>query len=157
MLTPPVSAGLLVGVTRMFVLDLVESLSLTARQPVLLESDLASMQEAFLTSTTREIVPVVRVGAQDIGDGRPGPVTRRLMAAFTAAVPTVSSSPAPARPANHRLPGRPAQTPAAASGPQVPTGSSAYSVIGGHAHIRLRSPYGLSMRPTLGHTFWLRR
>ena len=40
---------------------------------MLLEDDLTSVQEAFLTSTTREIVPVVRIGACTIGDGRPGP------------------------------------------------------------------------------------
>jgi branched-chain amino acid aminotransferase len=85
-LTPPIEAGLLVGVTRMFVLELAESEGVPALQPVLHEADLASMQEAFLTSTTREIVPVVRIGDQAIGDGRPGPVTRQLMTAFAAEV-----------------------------------------------------------------------
>lgn len=87
-LTPPVEAGLLVGVTRMFVLELARALGVPVLQPVLLENDLPSMQEAFLTSTTREIVPVVRIGQQTIAAGRPGPVTQRLMAAFTAAVPS---------------------------------------------------------------------
>jgi branched-chain amino acid aminotransferase len=87
LLTPPVDAGLLVGVTRGFVLELAARLDLRTDEPVLREDDLASMQEAFLTSTTREIVPVVRIGTQTIGDGAPGPVTHRLMAAFTAAVP----------------------------------------------------------------------
>ncbi len=87
LLTPPADAGLLVGVTRGFVLELAARLGLRAEQRVLREEDLASMQEAFLTSTTREIVPVVRIGEHVVGDGTPGPVTRRLMAAFTAAVP----------------------------------------------------------------------
>ena len=87
LLTPPVSAGLLVGVTRGFVLELAAASGQRAEQRVLFEEDLASMQEAFLTSTTREIVPVVRVGSRTIGDGRPGAVTRHLMDAFTAGVP----------------------------------------------------------------------
>jgi branched-chain amino acid aminotransferase len=88
LLTPPISAGLLVGVTRGFVLECAAALGVPAEERVLHETDLASVQESFLTSTTREIVPVVRIGAQTIGDGAPGPVTRRLMAAFAAAVPS---------------------------------------------------------------------
>lgn len=87
LLTPPVDAGLLVGVTRGFVLELAARLGLRADQGVLHDTDLPSMQEAFLTSTTREIVPVVGIGTQQIGDGAPGPVTRRLIDAFKAAVP----------------------------------------------------------------------
>ncbi len=88
LLTPPTSAGLLVGVTRGFVLECAADLGVPAEECVLHETDLASAQESFLTSTTREIVPVVRIGAQTIGDGAPGPVTRRLMTAFAAAVPS---------------------------------------------------------------------
>jgi D-alanine transaminase len=40
--------------------------------------------EAFLTSTSRHVLPLVRIDGQPIGDGRPGPVTRRLHAAFEA-------------------------------------------------------------------------
>lgn len=87
LLTPPATAGLLVGVTRGFVLELAARLGLRASEATLHEDDLARADEAFLTSTTREIVPVVRVGQQTIGDGAPGIVTRRLMAAFAAAVP----------------------------------------------------------------------
>lgn len=87
LLTPPVTAGLLVGVTRAFVLDLARRLGLDVDEPVLTEDELPGMDEAFLTSTTREIVPVVRVGSRVIGTGRPGPVTRQLMAAFAEAVP----------------------------------------------------------------------
>jgi branched-chain amino acid aminotransferase len=87
LLTPPVDAGLLVGVTRGFVLELAAASGRPVEQRVLFEEDLASMQEAFLTSTTREIVPVVRIGTHAIGDGRPGAVTRQLMDAFTASVP----------------------------------------------------------------------
>ena len=76
------------GVTRAFVLELAAQLELRAEERVLREADLASVDEAFLTSTTREIVPVVHVGTQTIGSGVPGPVTQRLMAAFRIAVPS---------------------------------------------------------------------
>jgi branched-chain amino acid aminotransferase len=86
LLTPPVDAGLLVGVTRAYVLGLAAVLQRPAVEQVLVEGDLESVEEAFLTSTTREIVPVVRIGERPIGDGRPGAVTRQLMDAFTAGV-----------------------------------------------------------------------
>ncbi len=86
--TPPVDAGLLVGITRQFVLRLASQEGIRAEERALFEPDLASVDEAFITSTTREIVPVVQVGSYTIGSGAPGPVTRRLMAAFTAAIPS---------------------------------------------------------------------
>jgi branched-chain amino acid aminotransferase len=80
--TPPLDAGLLAGVTRAFVLDLAASQGIPVREEALVEADLSTADEAFLTSTTREIVPVVRVDELVIGDGRPGPITRQLMASF---------------------------------------------------------------------------
>lgn len=87
-LTPPIDAGLLVGVTRGFVLQLAATLRVPAEERVLREEDLASMSEAFLTSTTREIVPVVQIGPYVIGRGMPGPITGRLVDAFAAAIPS---------------------------------------------------------------------
>jgi branched-chain amino acid aminotransferase len=80
--TAPLDAGLLAGVTRAFVLELGRALGYRTREEALFEEDLASADEAFLTSTTREIVPVVRVDTQTIGAGVPGPITRALMAEF---------------------------------------------------------------------------
>jgi branched-chain amino acid aminotransferase len=80
--TAPLDAGLLAGVTRAFVLDLARGLGYRTREEALFEEDLASADEAFLTSTTREIVPVVRVDTQTIGAGVPGPITRALIAEF---------------------------------------------------------------------------
>jgi len=80
--TAPLDAGLLAGVTRAYVLDLARALGYRTREEALFEEDLASADEAFLTSTTREIVPVVRVDSQTIGAGAPGPITRALMAEF---------------------------------------------------------------------------
>jgi branched-chain amino acid aminotransferase len=80
--TAPLDAGLLAGVTRAFVLELGRALGYRTREEALFEEDLAGADEAFLTSTTREIVPVVRVDSQTIGTGVPGPITKALMAEF---------------------------------------------------------------------------
>jgi branched-chain amino acid aminotransferase len=91
--TPPLTAGLLAGVTRAFVLELARTLGVHAREETIEEEDLASADELFITSTTKEIVPVVAVDDLVIGDGVPGPITRKLRAAFaerTAAVEAAS-------------------------------------------------------------------
>jgi branched-chain amino acid aminotransferase len=80
--TPPLEAGLLAGITREFVLQLAASLNVPTREETLVEADLASADEMFLTSTTKEIVPVVRVDDLTIGTGRPGPITRALISEF---------------------------------------------------------------------------
>jgi D-alanine transaminase len=52
------------------------------REAVLKDEDLFGADEAFLTSTTREIVPIVQVDDRKIGSGTPGPVTRTLLEGF---------------------------------------------------------------------------
>ena len=79
-LTPPLDAGLLEGVTRNLLFEVGADAGVPVREAVLRETDLASVDELFITSTTREVVPVVRVGDHVIGSGSPGPVTRRLLA-----------------------------------------------------------------------------
>jgi branched-chain amino acid aminotransferase len=87
--TPPISAGLLAGVTRAFVLELAAKTGIRAFEETLRDEDIASAEEMFFTSTTREIVPVVRVDDRVVGTGRPGPVTLRLRAAFAEALRSV--------------------------------------------------------------------
>ncbi|MFI5076378.1 MAG: aminotransferase class IV [Vicinamibacteria bacterium] len=87
--TPPTTAGLLAGVTRAFVLELAAKTGIRALEETLREADVATADEMFFTSTTREIVPVVRVDDRVIGGGKPGPVTQRLRAAFAEALRTV--------------------------------------------------------------------
>jgi len=82
--TPPVGAGILVGITRQTVLELAAGLGLTVQEAPLRPSDLYQAQEVFITSTVREVVPVIRVEDVQIGDGRPGPITRRVHAAYRA-------------------------------------------------------------------------
>jgi branched-chain amino acid aminotransferase len=81
-LTPPLDAGLLPGITREFVFELGAERRIDVREAVLRDEDLFSADEAFLTSTTRELVPIVAVDGRPIGTGRPGPITGRLLEAF---------------------------------------------------------------------------
>jgi branched-chain amino acid aminotransferase len=80
--TPPIEAGLLAGITRAFVFDVGRACGVSVTEATLHDADLFSADEMFLTSTTREIVPIVTVNDSQIGNGAPGPVTRRLLAEF---------------------------------------------------------------------------
>ena len=81
-LTPPLDAGLLAGITREFLFELGPGQGVPVRDAVLRDDDLFGADEAFLTSTTRELVPIVRVDDQPIGGGKPGPITRKLLQTF---------------------------------------------------------------------------
>jgi branched-chain amino acid aminotransferase len=81
-MTPPIDAGLLPGITREFLFEVGKEEEITVREEVLRDEDLFTADEAFLTSTTREVVPIVKVDERTIGNGRPGPVTHRLLAGF---------------------------------------------------------------------------
>jgi branched-chain amino acid aminotransferase len=81
-LTPPLEAGLLPGITREFLFDVGKHAGVEVADKVLDDEDLFRADEAFLTSTTRELVPIVTVNDRTIGNGRPGPVTWKLLNAF---------------------------------------------------------------------------
>lgn len=81
-LTPPLDAGLLGGITREFLFEAGKDVGIAVRERVLRDENLFGADEAFLTSTTREIVPIVRVDDRIIGDGQPGPITKRLLDQF---------------------------------------------------------------------------
>jgi branched-chain amino acid aminotransferase len=84
-LTPPLESGLLPGITREFIFELGREAGVEAREQVLRDDDLFNADEVFLTSTTREVLPIVNVDDRTIGDGLPGPITRKLLEAFRAA------------------------------------------------------------------------
>jgi len=84
-LTPPLDAGLLPGITREVIFEIGAAGGVDVREAVLRDEDLYDADEAFLTSTTREAVPIVTVGDRTIGSGRPGPVTLKLLEAFRTA------------------------------------------------------------------------
>jgi branched-chain amino acid aminotransferase len=91
LVTPPLDAGLLPGITRAFVLSLAADVGVPARETACTVADLARASEAFLTGTTREITPVVTVDGRPIGTGRPGPITLKLLEAFRARVRVVTA------------------------------------------------------------------
>jgi len=80
--TPPVHAGILEGITRAVVIELAEEAGIPTRQPDMTPFDLYVADECFLTGTAAEIVPVVRIDGRRIGDGKPGPVTLKLLKMF---------------------------------------------------------------------------
>jgi branched-chain amino acid aminotransferase len=81
-LTPPLSAGLLPGITREYVLELAGTINVLAREADLDLDDLSRADEVFLTGTTREVTPVVTIDGKPVRDGKPGVITRRLLDAF---------------------------------------------------------------------------
>ena len=81
-LTPPLDAGLLPGITREVLFEIGAERNVPVREAVLKDEDLFGADEAFLTSTTREIVPIVQVDDRKIGSGTPGPITRTLLEGF---------------------------------------------------------------------------
>ncbi|EYF05619.1 Branched-chain amino acid aminotransferase [Chondromyces apiculatus DSM 436] len=82
LVTPPEEAGILVGITRAHVLEVAGELGIPVRVERLPLETLRSATEVFITSTLREIVPVVRVDGQEIGARVPGRTTRAIHAAF---------------------------------------------------------------------------
>lgn len=81
-MTPPLQAGILAGVTRAIVLELCQQHRIPAVEQTLLVPDLRSAEEAFITSTLKELVPIRSVDGLALGDGRPGGLTRRLLELF---------------------------------------------------------------------------
>lgn len=82
LVTPPLSSGILGGITRAYTLSAASDLGVPVRERLLFAREIERAEEAFLTSSTREIVPIVAIDGARIGDGRPGPVTQRLHARY---------------------------------------------------------------------------
>lgn len=78
LLTPPLSAGALYGITRGTVMDLAREEGIKVSEPTLTRYDLFNADECFLTGTGAEIVPVVKIDGRVIGTGKPGKITRML-------------------------------------------------------------------------------
>jgi branched-chain amino acid aminotransferase len=84
--TPPVTAGVLEGITRDTLITLLGEEGYEVRQDQLTRTDLYYADEVFLTGTAAEVTPVREVDDQPVGDGNPGPVTRRAQERFMAVV-----------------------------------------------------------------------
>ena len=80
--TPTAVVGILEGITRSVVMELAQRAGIEVQMAFLTPHDLYTSDESFVTGTGAEILPVVEVGHRKIGDGRVGPVTKQLLAAF---------------------------------------------------------------------------
>lgn len=80
--TPSTHLGALEGVTRNAVMELAEKRGMKVQEAVLTRYDLFTADEAWLTGTAAELIPVVRVDARIIGNGKPGPVFDTLLKDF---------------------------------------------------------------------------
>lgn len=80
--TPPPSAGCLKGITRAAAMELLEDSGVPVREENLTLYDIYTADECFLTGTAAEIIPAVELDRRTIGTGKPGDITRRLIARF---------------------------------------------------------------------------
>lgn len=80
--TPTLASGALYGITRNVVMDLARAQGLEVVEKNISRYDVFVAEECFLTGTGAEVVPVVKVDKREIGDGVPGPVTRKLVSAY---------------------------------------------------------------------------
>jgi branched-chain amino acid aminotransferase len=81
-ITPSASQGALRGVTRSAIVDISKTLGLPMREANLTRYDLWCSDECFLTGSGAEVIPVVKLDGRTIGDGKPGPITKRVLAEF---------------------------------------------------------------------------
>jgi branched-chain amino acid aminotransferase len=82
LVTPPETAGILPGITRERLIDLAPKLGITLEIRPILETELWSAEEIFISSTVREILPIIRIDGRSVGAGVPGDLTRRLHLEF---------------------------------------------------------------------------
>jgi branched-chain amino acid aminotransferase len=80
--TPPLDAGILEGITRDAVIELSREAGIEVREMPLTRHDVYIADECFLTGSAAEVIPVVKIDSRAIGDGKPGPITRDLIARF---------------------------------------------------------------------------
>jgi branched-chain amino acid aminotransferase len=82
LMTPPLHAGVLEGVTRGIVLELARKAEVACATPDLTKHDLYTADEMFLTGSGAEIIPVTKIDGRPVGPGTPGALTRRLLGLF---------------------------------------------------------------------------
>lgn len=83
--TPPVSSGILEGITRNSVIDLLRTEGVEVREMEMARGSLYGADEVFFTGTAAEVTPVREIDGRPVGPGRPGPVTRKAQDLFAAA------------------------------------------------------------------------
>jgi branched-chain amino acid aminotransferase len=91
-LTPPSEAGLLEGITRAFLFEIGRDAGIDVREAVLYPKDLDTAEEAFITSTTRELSPVTSIDGKPVGTGKVGEITRKLLEGYRKRAQELTSS-----------------------------------------------------------------
>ena len=86
LLTPPISSGILDGITRASIVQLLSDDGMSVREATLTRGDLYGADELFFTGTAAEVTPIREVDDRPVGSGKPGPVTRRAQDLFSQAV-----------------------------------------------------------------------
>ncbi len=86
LITPPLSSGILKGITRSAIIFISGVIGIDLLEQDILPSDLYKADETFITNTSLEIMPVVKIDRNLIGDGRPGEITRRLLGEYRSLV-----------------------------------------------------------------------
>jgi len=76
--TAPLSNFILPGITRELAIEAIHRDGIELVEEPIRDKELASMDELFITGTTTEVVPITRLDGKSVGDGSPGPVTRRI-------------------------------------------------------------------------------
>jgi len=82
LITPSIESGALPGITRDVVLELAKSLGITTLVKQAELGELFTASEAFLTSSTIEVMPLTRLDNKPVGSGKPGPVTKLIMSSY---------------------------------------------------------------------------
>jgi len=82
LVTAPEESGILSGITRAYLLRAAQQLGIDVSIRDIREEELLEADELFISSTLREVLPVTRLDGRAVGQGRPGPVTRRIHEAF---------------------------------------------------------------------------
>lgn len=84
--TPAAHLGILEGITRQTVMEVLGEMGVKVVEGIFTRFDLYTADESFLTGTAAEVIPMVKLDDRLIGDGKPGPITKKLIAAFHAYV-----------------------------------------------------------------------
>lgn len=83
LVTPPISSGILEGITRELVVSIAHDGGLDLEERAFFPDELLHADEVFITASSRQIVPIVRVDDTQIADGRPGTATQKLMSLYS--------------------------------------------------------------------------
>lgn len=89
--TPPVSDGSLDGITREVIFELCEQEGLSIEEKTMTRYDIYTADECFLTGTAAEVIPATKLDEREIGNGKPGPISQRLLKAFATLTSTTGT------------------------------------------------------------------